>query len=240
MGKFTEQELASFTDKDSKKPEYRELYESTDFITAYGKHTDGRIEADGPELAIGAKKDGQQDWDIHGERQLHFLKSMGMEPHHHLVDLGCGTGRLAEQAIPYLDPGHYVGVDISEQAIARCWELVNVDGFDDKVPTFRWSRDGLMGLDDGSEVDFVWAHSVFTHLPIDRVTALFEEIATLDFTAFCFTFKRLDTGYRRSGLKQFQYGIDALQSAANEVGLKAEFLEHWEWPAGQKTMKVTQ
>ena len=239
MGKFTDDELAGFTDKDSKKPQYRELYEENDFITAYGKHTDGRIIADGPALAIGAKADGQQDWDIHGERQLHFLKSMGMQPHHRLVDLGCGTGRLAEQAIPYLDDGNYTGVDISQQAIAECWSLVDDTDMANKTPTFRWSQDGLMGLQDDSKPDFIWAHSVFTHLPSVQVSLLFDEISGMDFTAFCFTFKRLDAGYRRSGLKQFQYGIDTLIEMAKDHGLKAEFLAHWEWPAGQKTMRVT-
>lgn len=239
MSKFTPEELAAFTDKDSKKPEYRELYEGTDFITAYGKHTDGRILADGPELAIGAKKDGQQDWAIHGARQLHFLQTIGMQPHHRLVDLGCGTGRLAELAIPYLDNGNYTGVDISEQAIANCWDLVDRTELSDKTPTFRWSQDGMMGLQHDSKTDFVWAHSVFTHLPVEIVQQLLDEISALEFTAFCFTFKRLDTGYRRSGLKQFQYGIDTLAEMAGNAGLQAEFLEHWEWPAGQKTMKVT-
>ena len=219
-----------FTDKDSKKPEYRKLYEELPFIEAYAKHTDMRIAKDGPELAIGAKRDGQQDWDIHGKAQLDFLIARGLKPDNFLLDFGCGTGRLACKAIPYLNSHRYVGVDISQDAIDLC-----VARHPDRGACFVHSEDGGMPPP-GWPRDYIFAHSVLTHLPPDCVHALFKDLAAMEFGQFFFTYKESKQA-QRSGLKQFQYPKAWLINTAKLYGLKAE-ADPMEWPAGQKTMRV--
>ena len=45
----------------------------------------------------------------------------GLEPHHHVLDLGCGVGRLAVALSQYLDGrGRYVGLDTDRKAIRTC------------------------------------------------------------------------------------------------------------------------
>lgn len=228
-------DISTFKDKDSRKPEYRQLYEDHDFITAYGLHTDMRIEKDGPELAIGAKRDGEQDWEIHSQRQLDFLISQGLLPHHRLLDFGCGTGRLASVAVPYLQPGKYLGIDISRKAV-KCAIKYCVDyGLFTRYPAFKQTNGGLEAVK-GKQFDFIFAHSVFTHLPPEIVAQIFSDLSEMDFGEFWFTFKQADAP-QRSGLKQFQFSVESLQSAAHNYGLKAEPFPY-EWPAGQKTMKI--
>lgn len=50
-------------------------------------------------------------WDTHGQHQLEYLKSRGLEPHHRLLDIGCGCFRAGHFFVDYLEPGHYYGVD---------------------------------------------------------------------------------------------------------------------------------
>lgn len=228
-------DTTDFTDKDSKVPEYRELYEKHDFIEAYGKHTDLRIEKDGPELAIGAKKDGAQDWDIHGKMQLEFLKSRGLKPHHKFLDLGCGTGRLACKMIPYLDSGNYTGIDISQSCYDSCVDMVEREGLKDKKPSFALG-DGAFKPVTGARFNLIWAHSVLTHLPPDIIENLFKKLSGMRFKEFVFTYK-FHVEPRRSGLKQFQYDPGFFKALAASVNLIAEPVP-FEWPAGQKTMKV--
>lgn len=227
--------IAGFKDKDSRLPEYRELYEEHPFIEAYSMHTDKRIEKDGPELAIGAKRDGFQDWEIHGSAQLAFLRSRGLKPWHTLVDLGCGTGRLAEQAVPYLDAGRYWGMDISRNAIK--WAMKNAcdAGLLPKNPQFIHS-DGTFGAVAHLPINMIWAHSVITHLPMESVLQLFADLSKMRFGEFCFTFKSAPEP-QRSGLKQFQYSPQSLMNAASTYDLASEQL-NVDWPAGQKTMRV--
>ena len=55
---------------------------------------------------------------------LEHLKALGMRPHHRMLDYGCGTLRTARFAVPYLDAGNYVGVDISDIRIDKGRELL--------------------------------------------------------------------------------------------------------------------
>lgn len=225
--------VSSFTDKDSHKPEYRSLYEEHDFITAYAKHTDLRIQKDGHELAIGAKRDGKQDWHKHGTMQLEFLMAKGMKEDHFLLDFGCGTGRLACKAVRYLQNGHYVGMDISEQAIAHC----SSQDYAGKQPLFLQTLDGRFPADKNWKFHFIWSHSVVTHLPPEIVEALFADLSMMDFGYWFFTFKPAAQN-QRSGLKQYQYSDKWLIQTAFKYGLTCR-RDPMEWPAGQKTMRAT-
>ena len=234
MTKFTPQELASFSDKDSGRLEYRSLYEENDFITAYSAHTDKRIELDGPELAIGAKKDGAQDWDIHSQQQLDFLTSRGLRPYHTLLDFGCGTGRLASRAVPYLEKGNYTGVDISPKALECAAHYLRANNMIDKMPRLVLAGGQISAA--GEKFDFIFSHSVFTHLPMEIIQDIFLDLSTMEFQEYCFTYKERDAA-TRTGLKQYSYPPSFFISLAHNYGLKAERLDV-EWPAGQKTMRV--
>ena len=52
-------------------------------------------------------------WDETGRVQMQVLRAAGLEPHHHLLDIGAGSLRLGCKAVPYLEPGHYWGTDAS-------------------------------------------------------------------------------------------------------------------------------
>jgi ubiquinone/menaquinone biosynthesis C-methylase UbiE len=78
------------------------------------------------------------------------------------VDLGCGIGRLALHAIPYLANGKYTGIDISptmiERAIQKCDSLSSGCEVNWLVQV-----DEHFDLPDSS-YDMICAYSVFTHL----------------------------------------------------------------------------
>lgn len=52
-------------------------------------------------------------WDETGRAQMAALLAAGLQPHHHLLDIGAGALRLGCKAVPYLDPGHYWATDAS-------------------------------------------------------------------------------------------------------------------------------
>ena len=51
-----------------------------------------------------------QAW-LMGRFRFDFLIANGLTPRDRLLDLGCGAGRMGIWLIPYLEPGHYFGVD---------------------------------------------------------------------------------------------------------------------------------
>lgn len=104
-----------------------------------------------------------EDYDLLGGLQFGLLLAAGLREDHRLADIGCGSLRAGKLLIPYLAPGHYVGVEpnrwLVEDGIAR--ELgkgiVRL-----RRPTFLHVDD--FGLERaGVRFDYAMAQSIFSH-----------------------------------------------------------------------------
>lgn len=103
------------------------------------------------ELAVGG------DFGAVGRLEFALLRSLGLKPTDTVVDVGCGSGRLAVQLAPWLR-GKYHGTDVLEplleHAQALCgrsdWEFTRTDG--EAIPV------------EADVADFVCFFSVFTHI----------------------------------------------------------------------------
>ena len=110
----------------------------------------------------------------------HLVDLCGLQPGDAVLDVGCGSGRMALPLTGYLNPvGRYAGFDVSREAIAWCTQ--NISGshpnFDFTVADVQSSQYNPKGkykssdfrfpYPDGS-FDVVLLASVFTHmLPAD-------------------------------------------------------------------------
>jgi SAM-dependent methyltransferase len=225
--KFSDDELASFKDKDSRVDCYRELYEKHDFLTAYAKHTDLRV-TDDPHGGIGRA----DEWESHGALQLSFLISIGLKPEHTLLDVGCGTGRGARKFVPYLNATNYVGVDISEKALEHARSLSQTEGWSVKNPEFILNGD----LNLARKFDIIWAHSVCNHLPDEQIEIMVCNAAKImkDGAVFALTYKLNETLTIRTGLKQWKRDPSFFDKLAQLYGLVGNTHEKL-WPAKQRT-----
>ncbi len=97
------------------------------------------------------------DFDTVGHLEFQILRSAGLQPGSYVIDVGCGSGRLAAQLSGWLK-GPYLGTDVvpglldhAQKLCARPdWHFAETDGIE--IP----ARDGC--------ADFVAFFSVFTHL----------------------------------------------------------------------------
>ncbi len=97
------------------------------------------------------------DFEAVGHLEFQLLRSVGLQQDSSVVDVGCGSGRLASQLAPWLK-GPYLGTDILgsllDYARELCgrtdWRFVQTNGFD--IPAAD------------SSADFVVFFSVLTHL----------------------------------------------------------------------------
>jgi SAM-dependent methyltransferase len=123
-----------------------------------------------------------------GTRFLRAAVDAGLEPHHRVLDLGCGVGRFAVALSEYLDDGgRYVGLDTSRESIEVCnkWIASRLPGF-----SFVWAdvfntsynrsaeanaAQYRFPFDDGA-FDFVFSNSLFTHLVPDDARNYFHQI----------------------------------------------------------------
>jgi cyclopropane fatty-acyl-phospholipid synthase-like methyltransferase len=107
---------------------------------------------------------GGGDYVTMGEIELDALRVEGLKPSHRLVDFGCGTGRLAGAAIPYLDDGIFVGIDISPTFLERAEASTSAVQAASGCQVHWAHQDGLDFDLEPASVDFMSAFSVFTHM----------------------------------------------------------------------------
>lgn len=218
MASRIRQTLLQRFEKQGKKKEIQELYEQESYLDAYSKHTDLRVDKN-PHEAIGGH------WDEMGQLQIRFLIDNGLKPQHRMLDIGCGTLRGGRHFIRYLEPDHYTGIDISKKALAYCEELLIEEKLTDKQPTLVLNQEMRLrfSMFTGQTFDYLFAQSVFTHLPTEYIDECFEhvkKIMTPDslffFTFFC------DDEHNRRGLKDFSQPWSFYEELAERHGYLIE------------------
>jgi SAM-dependent methyltransferase len=201
-----------------KKVAVARLYNRKSYIDAYAAHTDMRVRED-PYTAIG------EGWEELGRLQYDYLVAGGLEPHHDLLDIGCGTLRGGRHFIRYLHPERYTGMDISSEAIAFGGRLVEEEGLADRRPTLLVSanRDLRFGELAGRQFDFLLAQSVFSHLPAENIEECFTHVGQVmkPSSRFYFTFHEGARAERR-GKKAFFYPLSFFQELAAGHGFTVE------------------
>lgn len=109
-------------------------------------------------------------WEEMGQLQFDYLVARGMTPASVLLDIGCGSFRLGVKAAPYLDPGCYYGVDLSESLIDAGYAHEFDEAMRARVPRGNLVTTDSFDFDSLKEpVDFAIAQSVFTHLPLNHL-----------------------------------------------------------------------
>lgn len=108
---------------------------------------------------------GIGDYDLIGRLELAVLRSVGLTPASTLLDFGCGDGRLAIHAVPFLaGGGNYIGIDVSTTFLAAATQRVaDLGDLDGVSVTFHQQSTPDFELAPAS-VDVVCAFSVFTHM----------------------------------------------------------------------------
>jgi SAM-dependent methyltransferase len=97
------------------------------------------------------------EFDAVGQMELDLLISVGLPINGFLIDVGCGSGRLAVPLASYLQ-GLYLGTDIVPELLSHARDLV-------KRPEWRFDLCSELTIPAENETaDMVCFFSVFTHL----------------------------------------------------------------------------
>jgi SAM-dependent methyltransferase len=178
-------------------------------------------------------------WKELGRLQFEFLRTEGLQPHHYLLDVACGSLRGGVYFIPYLDAGHYLGIDKEETLIrAGIDRELTREQCELKNPRFVVS-DSFEFHKFDQQCDFALAQSLFTHLPTRLIDLCLRNLRSgiRDDGAFYATFFEArspvsnpdtpcDQGY-------FPYSRAEMTRFGTAHGWRAEYVGDWGHPRGQ-------
>lgn len=115
-------------------------------------------------------------FDAVGEAQFERLRHLGLEPRHQVLDVGCGSLRAGRLLIPWLEAGHYCGLEPEAWLVeAGIEHELGREVFEAKRPLFHHGRDFALGPF-GRSFDYVVAHSVFSHAPVPQIRCCLAEV----------------------------------------------------------------
>lgn len=178
-------------------------------------------------------------FDTMGGTQFGLLSLFfGLRESHKLLEVGSGCLRAARHLIPYLNPGHYCGVEPNQRAVAL--GLAHELGREmqqGKHPRFTTRTD--YGFHEFQETfDFALAYSLLTHVPPRDIPCIFENLAKCFHqqsmflaTAFLQEEERIVDHENWTNLPINHYSFTRIQDAAKSVGMRVERIGkiHQDW-----------
>lgn len=102
-------------------------------------------------------------YDTIGAAQFALLYAFGLRSYHKVLDFGCGSLRAGKLLIPYLDAGHYFGIEPQQWLIDACvQEELGEELLRKKQARFSNNADFATDVF-GELFDFIIAQSIFSH-----------------------------------------------------------------------------
>ncbi len=184
-----------------------------------------------------------EKWYGIGERQFHYLVSQGLRPEHRFLDIACGSLRLGQYLIPYLDAGNYHGVEGSEPLVKA--GLENELLFDlatTKAPKFGYGYG--FDFDFVPGFDYAIAQSLFTHLTREDIALCFANLRpkTHADSRFYFTFFEGDEAQNAHAEShanlRWEFSFDTMQTLAGPAW-SLNYIGDWGHQADQRMVCAT-
>jgi len=172
-------------------------------------------------------------WERDGMRwQFEYLRKQGLARTDRFLEYGCGSASAGKHVIDYLEPGKYVGVDISSQSIEIGREIIRQHGLDAKAPALHVLPDGAVDCLAGLQFDVIWAQSVLTHTPPPVTEQILANVAPLlaPEGRFFSTIARIESGIRQVQFHRWYYDIAYFEETAPRLGYDLRVLDDWEHP----------
>jgi hypothetical protein len=115
-------------------------------------------------------------WEMKRRFQIDFLRRMGLQPQHYLLDIGCGVLRGGVPIIDYLEIGHYFGIEARAYVLEEGRKELRESGLEHKNPTLI-TAEYLAKLSLDRKFDYIWAFSVLIHLKDNILAELMRFVA---------------------------------------------------------------
>jgi SAM-dependent methyltransferase len=192
------------------------------------------------EAAVGSHT--HDAWLQLGRLQFDYATGHGLKPHMRMLEIGCGNLRAGRLFIDYLDAGNYYGLDISPDILLAAQDTVADYELAAKLPHLTLVNNLRLHFLPDAAFDFVHAHSVFSHSPIEVIDECLAHVGRVMAPDgfFDFTFDRTEGAEHQVLHEDFYYRTETLTELAAGHGLKATYMADWEGTGhDQSKIRVT-
>jgi hypothetical protein len=197
--------------------------------------------AHGPEgiQAVGHRHYVGGMFDEIGKLQFDFLVANGLVPNHVFLDVACGCLRAGVHFIPYLEAGHYLGIDkeadliragIEKELGCELYELKRPELIVSNAFEFeRFSRKPTHAL----------AQSLFTHLPPPMIMDCLKKLRAAIVSDGVFYATYFETATSRANPPKahdhglFYYTRQDMERFGRQTGWHPEYIGDWKHPRNQ-------
>lgn len=184
-------------------------------------------------------------WEEIGRLQFDFLVDQGLRPEHVLVDIACGALRGGVHFIPYLERGHYLGLDKHEELVQRgIREELDERLLAEREPEFVIADD--FAFDRFSKrPDFALAQSLFTHLSATDIKLCLRRLRDVAQPGcrFYATFFEADAPAvnppSSASTLNFAYTRSEMEELGDNTGWASTYIGDWRHPRNQQMMLYT-
>lgn len=185
-------------------------------------------------------------WEELGRLQFDFMVQQGLQPHHYLCDIACGSLRAGVHFISYLEAGHYLGIEKEGDLVrAGVEEELGPELNELKQPRLVVSSEFEFDKFD-VRPDFAIAQSLFTHLPsslIDQCMSRLRPFIREDGSLYA-TFHETHTETKNPDDPHdhgyFAYTRAQMVDFGARNGWDAVYIGEWNHPRGQVMMRYYQ
>jgi hypothetical protein len=142
-----------------------------------------------------------------------------------VIDYGCGTLRIGQFLIEYLDPQKFIGLDIDQRIVDRGLAMLPPALVAEKQPTVDVISEEAIARIAARHPRWIYANEVLHHVPPEDLSEFFENIYRLsntETTGVIWTIVGEET--TRSSAKSWRHGKDGILDLANSIGFCAEFM----------------
>jgi hypothetical protein len=184
-------------------------------------------------------------WEAVGTLQFRFMIEQGLEPHHVLIDVACGSLRGGVRFIPYLERGGYLGIEMQQRLIDIGIEKeLGKKLYALKRPEFVTS-DRFEFSHFSRQPDFAIAQSLFSHLTARDISLCLKNLRAVARPDTRFYASFFETSQPRLNPEisdpraKFLYTRQEMAQFGVACGWKSRYIGDWQHPREQRMFEYS-
>jgi SAM-dependent methyltransferase len=158
------------------------------------------------------------------ESVVDALIGLGVERSNIVVDYGCGTLRVGRKMIQYLEPSHYVGLDVDRRILNTGLEILPPGLAEEKTPVLEVIDDDVLDRVAAMRPDWIFTKGVLHHVPPAELREFFGSISRLAHsgTKIVVLARLSDAETQHASDRTWFHSLEGIISFVKQLGFDAE------------------